>query len=174
MKNKNLIIWILAIISTISTTALITFWLMRPPAPEDGFCAPNDKNCSPANMKECEGKMMQSLKLNEEQKTMFNNQRKAHHARIEPIFDSIRNLRVQLFNEVDKQKPDSAAINSYIKKIAEQESLLQEEGVANILAMKKFLNEEQVDSMIAFHSRAMMPMGRMPHKKAPHYACKSN
>ena len=173
MKNKNVIIWILAIVSTVTTTALITLWLMRPPAPEPGQCAPGMKNCNTANMKECEGKMMQSLKLNEEQKKQFTSQREAHHARVKPIFDSIRILRSQLFDEVEKQNPDSAAINNSIKKIAEQESLLQKEGVENIIQMKKFLNPEQIDSMIAFHSRAMMPMGRMPHKKSSHHNCKT-
>jgi len=173
MKNKNLIIWILAIISTVSTTALITLWLMRPPHPEDGYSAPGEKNCTTANMKECEGKMMQSLKLNEDQKKQFNTQRDAHHARVKPIFDSIRVLRSHLFNEVEKLHPDSTAINTYIDKIAEQESRLQKEGVENIIQMKKFLNTEQIDSMIAFHSRAMMPMGRMPHKDAKHHNCKT-
>jgi len=159
MKNKNIIIWILAIISTVSTTALITLWLIRPAAP-DMPPFHHSKNKQHEKSFCCEKKMMDRLNLNAEQKEKFLAQRDSHHKKIDPMFDSLRSLRTKLFDELDNDAPDSAIINSCIMKISEQEAIVQREGVENILSMKKFLNPSQFDTLITIHSHAMMPMGK--------------
>jgi len=171
MKNKNTIIWILAVISTFSTTALVTLSLIRPAAPEFKPFHHNNNEC--VQNKECDSKMMQRLNLNEEQKELFINQRKAHHAKVDPIFDSLRCLRSQLFAEVDKDTPDTLVINTYITKISEQETFLQKEGVANMLSMKEFLDPVQMDTLISIFSKAMMPMRKGMHKDEKQH-CNSN
>ena len=167
MKNKNLIIWILAIISTISTTALVTMWLIHPAPPQCGPDKMNRQHCD--SYKGCESKIMKSLNLDSSQKTLFLQENEFHHKRVEPVFDSLRLLRTQLFDEVEKENPDSVLIKDCIEKISEQEQILQTEGISHIMAMKKFLAPVQIDSLISIYSRAMMPMGKGMHKdKRPH------
>lgn len=168
MKNKNTIIWILAIISTISTTALITLWLIRPAAPEmRPFHHKSDSDCS--KTKQCDNRMVEKLNMNPEQAEKYMAQRKTHHEKVDPVFDSLRSLRTKLFEEMDKSTPDSAVINSCIANISKQEAIVQREGVNHILYMKSFLDPVQFDSLMSIHSHAMMPMGKAMHKdKRPH------
>ncbi|MPM13024.1 hypothetical protein SDC9_59379 [bioreactor metagenome] len=157
MKNKNVIIWILTVVSTISVTALITLWLIRPAAPDMyPFHHNSDRQHNTEGI--CENRMMEKLNLRDEQKEKFTVQFKYHHERIDPVFDSLRTLRASLFDELDKDSPDTAVINSCIGKISVQELNLQKESIDHLLSMKKFLDPVQFDTLLSMHKRAMMPM----------------
>lgn len=168
MKNKNTIIWILSIISIVSTTALITFWIIRPSAPDIRPFNRNLNRQHNTNM-HCDQNLMVRLNLDQEQKNEFNKERSLHHTTIKPIFDSLRILRTKLFNELDKENPDSAIINSCISAISDQEKIIQQESVHHILSMKKFLNPTQFDTLISIHSQAMMPVRKGTHNNRQHY-----
>lgn len=158
MKNKNLVIWILAIISTVSSTALVTLWLVRPAAPHFRPFHNND-SCVTRRI-EGHNQLMKSLNLNEEQEAKFLAQRDIHRNKVQPLFDSIGGLREKLFNEISKEKPDTSILNSLMAEIAKEEAALQREATSHMLALKTFLEPIQVDSMISFYSKAMMPMGK--------------
>jgi Spy/CpxP family protein refolding chaperone len=155
MKNKNIIIWLLAIISITSTSALVTLLLTKPDANQQMCHSSKQKNRPDSNCHE--KKLMSRLQLDEEQKTKFINQRKIHYRTITPVFDSLKILRTKLFEELKANDPDSNSISLFINKISEQETIIQREGVSHILEMKKILNPSQFDTLINIYSRAMIP-----------------
>lgn len=172
MKNKNIVIWILAVTTTLSTTALATFWIFRPVVPD--FRPNHPRNEMLDNTHNGGGRLMNSLNLSEEQEALFLNQREHHREKVTPLFDEIGMLRNELFSEIAKEKPDSNVIDSIITRITKIESTLQKEAVRHMLALKVFLDPVQTDSMLTFYSRIMTPFGKGRHQHRANHPCVKN
>lgn len=159
MKNKNLIIWILAIISTVSTTALITMAVSNN----------TTKNCcvrqNDFRARNNSGYLIKKLNLNDEQKNLFIKSKEEHFDKIFPIFSNIRAYRDTFFQELKKENPDSNIINNCVENISEYEKDIQIESKNHLLNLKTFLNKTQFDSLISFHSKAMNPKNKFSKYK---------
>ncbi|PKP04386.1 MAG: hypothetical protein CVU11_05005 [Bacteroidetes bacterium HGW-Bacteroidetes-6] len=172
MTKKNITIWILAVVSTVSTTALITLWLIRPAVPDfRGYHQNHFKSQQHERMEK--DRLIKKLNLRPEQENKFFDSRAAHKQRIMPIFENIGQLREIIFTELEKDNSDTVLINDAIEKISVYEANLQKESVNYMLSMKEFLDPVQVDSMLVFFSKAMMPMGRCEHDST-HHKCRQN
>ncbi len=179
MNRKNVVIWILAIISTFSTTALFTLWLIRPAVPNFNANSQNNSEFQHHEKKEKE-RLIKKLNLRPEQENQFFESREIHKQHVFPIFESIGQLREIIFAELKKENSDTIVINDAIEKISVLETQLQKESITYMLSMKDFLDPVQVDSMLVFFSKAMMPMGRGEHNPGNtncnqnHKNCKEN
>ncbi|NLL29114.1 MAG: hypothetical protein GX259_09980 [Bacteroidales bacterium] len=159
MKNKNLIIWILAIISIVSTTALVTLAISN--STTQKYCVKHNNFKKRRNG----GYLIKKLNLNDEQKDLFIKSKKEHFDKIFPIFGNIRTYRDTLFQELKKENPDSNIINNCVENISEYEKDIQIESNNHLLNVKKFLNKTQFDSLISFHSKAMNPKNKFSRYK---------
>jgi hypothetical protein len=162
MNRKNVIIWILAIISTFSTTALFTLWLIRPAVHHFNANNRNNSEFQYHDKMEKE-RLIKKLNLRPAQENLFFELRERHKQHVFPIFASIGQLREIIFAELKNENSDTIVIYAAIEKISVLETQLQKESITYMLSMKDFLDPVQVDSMLVFFSKAMMPMGRGNH-----------
>jgi hypothetical protein len=162
MNRKNVIIWILAIISTFSTTALFTLWLIRPAVHHFNANNRNNSEFQYHDKMEKE-RLIKKLNLRPAQENLFFELRERHKQHVFPIFASIGQLREIIFAELKNENSDTIVIYAAIEKISVLETQLQKESITYMLSMKDFRDPVQVDSMLVFFSKAMMPMGRGNH-----------
>ena len=165
MKTKTTLLWVFIIISMISTSALVTLVVVKPNFGTEPKPFPPENNFQQEN--NVGGDLLiDNLNLDEEQFELFRAEKMNHLSHVEPIFDSISNLRSALFAELQLANPDTAKVDFYVDQIAGLERTLQMEAVHHMLNLKTFLEPVQVDSLFAFFSRRMMPMHSTRHHQS--------
>lgn len=154
--KKNVIIWILAVISIVSLTALLTILISM----HGGGFMPCDQKMQNHRDINHHGEghgLLNAVDMSTEQAEQFSVIRSEHHLRVMPVLDEIRKLRQEFFTLLQQNQVDSAKVNTQIRMIADAEIKLQKESAKFLLEFKSILNKVQQDSLFQFMSRHMDP-----------------
>ncbi len=87
------------------------------------------------------------LNLSKEQEKKFKEIKDLSKSEAKLIFETMREQRTSLLNELSEKNPDSIKVNNYITAIEKSQSRLLHHTVNHYLELKKILREDQYQSL---------------------------
>ena len=118
------------------------------------------------------GFLCDRLNLDPSQIDQFNRLRKEHFDKIKTINDSARLIRKRMFDEVFKDKTDTAKINSLSKKLGNYSAIKEKYLATHFSDLKKICNKEQckmLERLVDRSSRSFSDYERRDlHRKPIH------
>lgn len=87
------------------------------------------------------------LNLSDEQEKKFKEIKNSSKKEAKLIFETIREQRVSLLNELSEKNPDSLKVKNYISEIEISQSKLLHHTINHYLELKKVLREDQYQSL---------------------------
>ena len=116
-KEKKIAYWIILILTVLNISAMLIFWLFKPP-----FHGPHQHHKFPR--KYIPDFVITELKLQPNQITAFDSLEHSHFIKTGPILDSLHFLKQALYSDAFQQSPDTKKIDSVIHQISNLESRL--------------------------------------------------
>ena len=140
-KNR-LVSWLLIFLVVINLTALITFLM---------FFYNNSSASSPQLHKSPGMKFRKELSLAPGKAEKVDVILTEYRNSTEPIATNIRGCRVQILEELAKDKPDTALLNKYTEDLCNMQKQMQKASVNQYIALKQICNPAQCQKLSALY-----------------------
>ncbi len=141
-NRTKITFWVMIVLIVINIAALISYFYFSRPACETPGCETRNQP----------GKVLQSaLGLTAEQAEKVAAINEVYQQAAGPVSASIKENRGLIITEMEKENPDTAAINTLIRQLSELQIALQKENVRQYMELKKVCNSEQAQKLSAFY-----------------------
>lgn len=143
-KKNRLLFWVMIILVAINIATLTSFFIFSKQSvtPAPAFQVTSGSSCSG---------FCTDLDLSPEQveKVELIDQNYKNNASV--IVTKIKNKRIEILEELSKDKPDSSLTNKYADEVAILQSKLQRENIKQYLELKKVCTPEQAQLLSAIY-----------------------
>ncbi len=103
-------------------------------------------------------------KLSEEKKTELDSIRGQFRSEIWPMHKKMAEVRISIFNEIQKSRPDSSVINNKIEELTEWHALFEKKASYQLLQEKNVFPDSLQQSYMDYFSRRMSRSSRSSRK----------
>jgi Spy/CpxP family protein refolding chaperone len=141
-NRTKITFWVMIVLIVINIAALISYFYFSRPACETPGC--ENRNGS-------ENALQTALGLTAEQSAKVATINETYQQTAGPVSAAIKENRGAILTEMEKENPDSAAINTLIRNLSELQIKLQQENIRQYMELKKVCNSEQAQKLSAFY-----------------------
>jgi Spy/CpxP family protein refolding chaperone len=141
--NKNrLIFWVLTILVVVNISALVTYFLYPKSPPSPACCTPEEQQCNA---------FRDELDLSDAQTLQVTAINKTYTESAKPIAAAIKTAREDILNELEKQIPDSARLNTLTYQLSNLQMKIQQENIRQYIALKRVCTTGQAHALSALY-----------------------
>jgi hypothetical protein len=138
--KKRLIIYLLVFLIIINLTALFSFLFYKWSFERKFHRHPSE--CSPKH--QCMADFCRNeLKLDKNQVEQYNRLKKEHHQEVRIYMDSLKNLDMEIFNELSLSKPDTQKLHFLADQFGKINQTLKYKAINHLMTVKANMNAEQ-------------------------------
>jgi Spy/CpxP family protein refolding chaperone len=136
--NNRLMFWVLLFLVVINITALVSNLLFTRPKNTPPCGSPNEQSC---------GSLCQELALSSEQEKLVADINNTYTQAARPLASAIKETRVGILNELEKEHPDSILLQDLTRSVADLQLKIQQENIRQYTALKRVCTPEQAQKL---------------------------
>ncbi|MEI6455891.1 MAG: periplasmic heavy metal sensor [bacterium] len=137
-KKNRLLFWLLIVLVVINIAALASFFIYSKKSQE--------VTCKEQSGMSCTG-LCKELNLTEIQGAKVEEINRNYVANAGVLSAGIKEMRASILDELNRETPDSVAINTLVKELSRQQGMLQHENIKQYLELKKVCTPEQAQQL---------------------------